>query len=219
MATRTVTIIECDLCGRETDDLKSLGVIKIKRPQARKEQEHEVCRDCIERLMTQIASTEVLENGINLALQIVTSPSLPYQEKPVRIQEHDESFQTAAERRQQFSRAEIDDDEAFVAQKMREREEHQRSQSAQSMGDEPVADPDKRPGPRLKTVARNDCSHPNKSKPWSNDDGKTMYRTCRSCKANIRMMNAKQRAAYGAARTGGHDLAVGSNANIKGKED
>jgi hypothetical protein len=217
MATRTVTIVECDLCTREIDDVKSLGTIKIKKPQARKEQEHEICRDCIERLMTQIASTNVLEDGIIFSIR-TTQPYM-YDENSKQPQES-ETFETAAERRRSFEEAEIDDDAAFINEKMAQREEYKRSRAAQTVGEEPVAaPPSNRPKPQTIKKKRSDCSHPNKTRPWTNDNGKTMYRTCRDCKASIKMMTPKERAAYSASRTGGHDLEIGNNPNINKTEE
>jgi hypothetical protein len=174
---------------------------------------------CIERLLKQIASRTP-----------IAAPSQPQVFNPSDFGEDDEEIvlETAAEKRDRLSRAEIDDDEAFVAQRHAAREEYLRD------GTEPVVSPQdnddgkfsERPPPSesdlQKVMARtkaSDCPHPNKTRPFLAADGKTMYKTCKDCGANIRMMTQAEKAAYTAGRVGDLDMSVGSNANISGVEE
>jgi hypothetical protein len=100
------TIIICDLCGQESSK-EDLSIISVKRPN-KPVNKHEICASCLEKFLTQIASTKILDNDwafSNSEVHTHTKKENPVVEE---YTEEDDIFNRHQARELKLSEAKID---------------------------------------------------------------------------------------------------------------
>lgn len=224
------TIIDCDLCKAEVDDVDSLFKLSVKKPRAKGPgQSYEICPGCSEKLQQQLVSRQNLPKdwGFGYRPEDRTHPAgewtptadgvRPTESHSEPSGEEDENDaqlrrvrarEAARRRREEQESADLKDEDLGVAARVGAAPERE--------GDEDTTLSDRPSNIGKVSAARGDpdCSHYNKTRPqWGkiDEDGvvvEAMYQKCKECSATLRYRTKDQKARLTAGKTGGKDISL-----------